>query len=329
VSSMNARSEGDEFALIQRYFQNLTSTRADVRLGIGDDAAVLAVPAGQELVVSTDTLVCDVHFPAATLPADIGFKSMAVNLSDLAAMGAEPRWATLALTLPEADPDFLGPFCAGFAESAQTHNVALVGGDLSRGPLSITVQIMGTVPGGSALLRGGARPGDQVWVTGELGSAALGLAVLQGRHSGNKQGLDACVLRLNRPEPRVRAGMLLRGVASAAIDVSDGLLTDLNHVLRASGVGARIELSRIPMGAALSALPAETERWQFALSGGDDYELCYTVAPPEAAGLVLRLEGSGCNASHIGSVTAGTGIRWVAADGAAVDFGARTGYQHF
>ncbi|OGT84934.1 MAG: thiamine-phosphate kinase [Gammaproteobacteria bacterium RIFCSPLOWO2_02_FULL_61_13] len=320
---------GDEYALIRRYFQNLTATRADVRRGIGDDAAVLAVPAGHELVVSTDTLINDVHFPAATLPADIGFKSMAVNLSDMAAMGAEPRWATLALTLPAAEPGFLEPFCAGFAESAQAHNVALVGGDLTRGPLSVTVQIMGTVPAGSALLRSGARPGDQIWVTGELGSAALGLAVLQGRHAGNAPGLDACVRRLNRPAPCVQVGLLLRGVATAAIDISDGLLTDLGHVLRASGVGARVELSSIPMGVALSALPDASARWQYALGGGDDYELCYTVASGEAAGLASRLKASGCHASHIGSVTAGDAIAWIGADGVAVDFGARTGYQHF
>ena len=320
---------GEEFALIQKYFHNLTAARADVVRGIGDDAAVLAVPAGHELVVSTDILICDVHFPAATQPADVGFKSMAVNLSDMAAMGAEPRWATLALTLPAADPGFLGPFCAGFAESAQAFDVALVGGDLTRGPLSITVQIMGTVPAGSALTRSGARPGDQIWVTGELGSAALGLSVLQGRQRAMEPGLTDCVRRLNRPQPRVQAGLLLRGVASAAIDISDGLLTDLQHLLRASGVGARIELSTIPMGVALSALPGEAERWQFALGGGDDYELCYTVAPAQAATLAQYLKTSRCTASYIGNVTGGSGIAWIAAGGGAVDFGARTGYQHF
>lgn len=320
---------GDEYALIQRYFQNLTATRADVRRGIGDDAAVLAVPAGHELVVSTDTLINEVHFPAATLPADIGFKSMAVNLSDMAAMGAEPCWVTLALTLPAAEPGFLEPFCTGFAESAQAYHVALVGGDLTRGPLSVTVQIMGTVPAGSALLRSGARPGDQIWVTGELGSAALGLAVLRGRHCGNAPGLDACVRRLNRPAPCVQAGLLLRGVASAAIDISDGLLTDLGHVLRASGVGARVELSCIPMGVALSALPDESARWQYALAGGDDYELCFTAPPAAADGIKARLGDCGCTATRIGIITAGSGVQWIGSDGVAVDFSASTGYQHF
>ena len=320
---------GDEYALIRRYFQDLTAARDDVVRGIGDDAAVLTVPAGHELVVSTDTLVCDVHFPAATAPADIGFKSLAVNLSDLAAMGAEPRWATLALTLPAADASFLEPFCRGFAESARDQCVALVGGDLTRGPLSITVQIMGTVPAGAALLRSGARPGDQIWVTGELGSAALGLALVQGRHPGLGSEFDACVRRLNRPEPRVHAGLLLRDVASAAIDVSDGLFTDLNHVMRASGVGAQVELARLPLGAALMALSGEPERWQYALGGGDDYELCYTVPAAQAAGLAWRLQASGCAATCIGAVTTGTGVRWLSAGGAPVDFSGSTGFQHF
>lgn len=319
----------DEYALIRRFFQNLTAARGDVLHGIGDDAAVLAVPPGHELIVSTDTLVCGVHFPVATLPADIGFKSMAVNLSDLAAMGAEPRWATLALTMPDADPGFLELFCHGFAESAQAHGVALVGGDLTRGPLSITVQMMGTVPAGSALLRSGARPGEQIWVTGELGSAALGLEVLQGRHAGKGPGVDACVLRLNRPEPRVQAGLLLRGVASAAIDISDGLLTDLNHLLRASGVGARIDLARIPLAPAVAALVDLERRWQLALGGGDDYELCFTAPVAAAAKIGSRLENCGCKGTQIGSIAAGSGASWINLDGKRVDFSTQSGYQHF
>ncbi len=320
---------GDEYALIQRFFQNLTGARGDVSHGIGDDAAVLKVPDGHELVVSTDTLVVDVHFPAATTAADIGFKSLAVNLSDLAAMGAEPRWATLALTLPAADPGFLEAFCRGFAELARAHGVALVGGDLTRGPLSITVQIMGTVPNGTALLRSGARPGDQIWVTGELGSAALGLAVIQGLHGDRGPDLDACVQRLHRPEPRVGAGLLLRSVATAAIDVSDGLLTDLKHVLRASGVGARVELGSLPLGPVLMALSDENARWQYAIGGGDDYELCYTVSESGAKALAVRLRSSGCRATRIGTITQETGLHWFAAGGAPVDFASRSGYQHF
>lgn len=321
-------SEG-EYALIERYFRNLTADRGDIRVGIGDDAAVLQVPAGQELVVSTDTLVSGVHFPVSTAPADIGFKSLAVNLSDLAAMGAEPRWATLALTLPDADPQFLEPFSRGFGECADQHGVALAGGDLARGPLSITVQIMGTVPAGTALVRGGARPGDQVWVTGVLGAAALGLAVVQGRHGGGGADIDVCVRRLLRPEPRVGAGMMLRGTATAAIDLSDGLLTDLQHVMRASGTGAQVSLGALPLPAALRMLPDEQGRWHYALCGGDDYELCYTVPQASAAGLAARLRAGGNAATCIGTVTAAPGIRWISPVGTEVDFGGATGYQHF
>lgn len=318
---------GDEFALIERYFRGLTPARADVHTGIGDDAAVLDVPPGHELVVSTDTLVAGVHFPVSTPPADIGWKSLAVNLSDLAAMGAEPRWVTLALTLSGADDEFLGPFCRGFADCAAPQGVALVGGDLTRGPLSITVQIMGTVPAGMALLRSGARAGDAIWVTGELGGAALGLVMVQGRHGGAVD--DDCVQRLNRPVPRVQAGLALRGQATACIDISDGLLTDLGHVLRASEVGARVELARLPLAPAVAALAVASQRWPLALGGGDDYELCFTAPAGADESVCAALKASGIGATCIGAVTAGSGAQWIGDDGRAVDFGPATGYQHF
>lgn len=317
---------GDEFALIEKYFRRLTADRPDVILGIGDDAAILAVPAGHELVVSTDTLVAGVHFPVTTAPADIGWKSLVVNLSDLAAMGADPRWVTLALTMPEADPAFLGPFCRGFADCAAPYGVALVGGDLARGPLSITVQMMGTVPAGTALRRSGARVGDGIWVTGELGGAALGLAMVQGRHAG---AVDvACLRRLNRPVPRVQAGLALRGLATACIDISDGLLTDLGHVLRASGVGARVELGCVPLDANVAALPA-SQRWALGLRGGDDYELCFTAQAGAATQVAERLAAAGCRATRIGVVTSDPDVNWVDANGTRVEFGVETGYQHF
>lgn len=318
---------GDEFALIEKYFRRLTADRPDVILGIGDDAAILAVPAGHELVVSTDTLVAGVHFPDSTAPVDIGWKSLAVNLSDLAAMGADPCWVTLALTMPGADAAFLEPFCRGFADCAAPHGVTLVGGDLTRGPLSITVQIMGTVPAGTALLRSGAKAGDAIWVTGELGGAALGLAMVQGRHRGAVD--DACVQRLNRPMPRVRAGLALRGLATACIDISDGLLTDLGHVLRASGLGARVELARLPLAPAVAALADAPQRRQLALEGGDDYELCFTAPAGAEERVRAVLSASGIGATRIGQVTSGSGVQWLDADGRAVDFGPATGYQHF
>lgn len=317
---------GGEQGLITRYFRGLTPARSDVHAGIGDDAAILAVPAGDELVVSTDTLVAGVHFPVSAAPADIGWKSLAVNLSDLAAMGADPRWVTLALTLPEATDEFLAPFCRGFAECAAPNGVALVGGDLTRGPLSITVQILGTVPAGSALLRSGAKAGDGIWVTGELGGAALGLAMVQGRHRGAVD--DACVQRLNRPVPRVQAGLALRGLATACIDISDGLLTDLGHVLRASGVGARVELSHLPLASTVAALP-EAQGREFALGGGDDYELCFTAPAGSEERVHAALKASGTGVTRIGAVTGGSGLQWVDADGRGVDFGTATGYQHF
>jgi thiamine-monophosphate kinase len=320
---------GGEQEIIERYFRGLTAARTDVRIGIGDDAAVLQVPAGAELVVSTDTLVAGVHFPPATDPGDIGFKSLAVNLSDIAAMGAAPRWALLALTLPAAESGFLELFCRGLAECAAAHGVALVGGNLARGPLSVTMQILGTVPAGAALLRGGARPGDQIWVTGMLGAAALGLAVIEGRHAATGPAIDDCVQRLLRPMPRVAAGLALQGVAHGAIDISDGLLTDLQHVLRESRVGARVDLAGLPLPEALRALPDARARWQYALCGGDDYELCYTAPASAAERAAAAVRATGAAATCIGVITEEPGLRWLLPDGATVDFGAASGYQHF
>jgi thiamine-monophosphate kinase len=320
---------GAEEEIIRRYFRGLTASRTDVRVGIGDDAAVLHVPEGMDLVASTDSLNPGIHFAEGSDAADIGFRSLAVNLSDIAAMGAEPRWALLALTLPQAHAEFLEPFCRGLKECANGHGVALVGGNLSRGPLSITVQVLGTVPAGMALLRSGARQGDEVWVSGVLGAAALGLAVLEGRHAGAGPGVDACMRRLQRPLPRIDAGCALRGVAHAAIDISDGLLTDLGHVLRESGVGAEVNLADLPIPEALAALPDVRARWQFAIAGGDDYELCYTVRPANAEAAAAAVRATGVAATRIGVVTAEPGLRWLSPAGEVVDFGAATGYQHF
>jgi thiamine-monophosphate kinase len=317
---------GDEYRLIEKYFRRLTAPRTDVVLGIGDDAAVLAAPVGAELVVTTDTLIAGVHFPASASPFDIGWKALAVNLSDIAAMGAEPRWVTLALTMPEADPAFLESFCRGFADCAMPHGVALVGGDLTRGALSITVQAMGAVPAGRAMRRAGARAGDDIWVTGELGGAALGLAIVQGRE--NSAGRESCVQRLNRPVPRVPAGLALRALATACIDISDGLFTDLGHVLRESGAGARVDLARIPLPAAVAELDAD-ERWLLALGGGDDYELCFTAPAGAGERVHAALETAGVAATCIGVVTAGSCVQWLEGDGRVVDFGPATGYQHF
>jgi thiamine-monophosphate kinase len=312
-----------EFALIERIRARVRA-RPDVVCGIGDDAALLRVPPGHELVVTCDTLISGVHFPPETAPADIGWKALAVNLSDLAAMAATPAWCTLALTLPEADPDWLDAFLDGFLELAQRHEVALVGGDTTRGPLSMTVTAHGWVPEGLALRRDGARAGDEVWVTGSIGDAAGALA--QWRAGGPASA--KLRHRLDRPTPRIDAGLALRGLATAGIDLSDGLAADLGHVLRASGVGARIDLGRLPTSRTLADHFDEARRWPLQLSGGDDYELCFTA--PASAALAIEQAMAACEltATVVGVLVAEPGLRFTTPEGQ--DYApASAGFQHF
>jgi thiamine-monophosphate kinase len=324
-----------EFDLIALIRERCAIAREDVRLGIGDDAALLAVPAGQLLAVSTDTLVEGVHFPQSTKAYDIGWKALAVNLSDLAAMGATPAWATLALTLAQADPRWVGEFADGFAALAREFKLALVGGDTTQGPLTISVTVHGFVPDGSALLRSGARVGDAVFVTGTLGDAAAGLRCLDKNDREADRLLsvpagtrEALIERLNRPLPRVAQGLALRGRASACIDVSDGLLADLGHVCAASGVGAQIDVDALPKSSALlSVFDAEAQR-VFQVSGGDDYELCFTSAEGDALSLLGDLARSGCGATRIGRIVAEAGVRAHDSAGNSVAI-ARRGWEHF
>ncbi|HVF36135.1 MAG TPA: thiamine-phosphate kinase [Candidatus Saccharimonadia bacterium] len=306
-----------EFDLIELIRRECAHARDDVRVGIGDDGAVLTTRDGHDLVVATDTLVSGVHFPASTTPYDIGWKALAVNLSDLAAMGAEPAWATLALTLPTPDPAWVAAFAGGFAALARPHGVALVGGDTTLGPLTITVTVHGFVPRGAALLRSGARVGDLVCVTGELGDAAAAL-----------EHFDVAALRerLDRPVPRVRAGIALRGRASAAIDVSDGLLADLGRLCAASGVGARLDEAPPMSGALLQACTAAVALVH-AWTGGDDYELCFTL-PPESLVEVRGLPDKGVPIATLGRIVATPGVRVVDSRGNDVT-PARRGYEHF
>jgi thiamine-monophosphate kinase len=320
-----------EFRLIERIRELNAQSRDDVRIGIGDDAAVLAVPAGQELAVAIDTLVEGVHFPRGTAAVDIGWKALAVNLSDLAAMGASPAWALLALTLPDADAAFVEGFAEGFAKLAQSHRLALVGGDTTRGPLCISVAVHGFVPPGKALIRAGARVGDAVLVTGTLGDAAAGLHALQHPLSDDdgRSGLrDYLIERLNLPTPRLSAGAALRGQANACIDISDGLLADLNHICVASGVGAEIDAALLPRSSALMALYDEASALQFALSGGDDYELCFSVPAQRVADVQTDLSRLGCGVTRIGRIVEGGGVHVRGADGEwlATD---RPGWEHF
>ncbi len=262
-----------EFALIDRYFKR--PTRHTV-LGVGDDGAIVRPTPGMELVVSTDMLVAGTHFLPQVAPETLGWKTLAVNISDVAAMGAAPRWALLAAALPAADESWIAAFAKGFFACADAYGVDIIGGDTTRGPRNLCVTIFGEVPQGQALLRSGAKPGDEVWVSGQPGLAALGLAQLQGRCALPEPALTACLAALQQPQPRVALGLALRGLASAAIDVSDGLLADLGHILEASKVAATLHFPRLP-DAALRAGADEQLARDSLLSGGDDYELVFTA----------------------------------------------------
>jgi thiamine-monophosphate kinase len=317
-----------EFELIRRYF---TRDAPGARIGVGDDAAVLAARRGTELVVTTDLLLAGRHFERDAEPRALGHKALAVNLSDLAAMGAVPRWATLALALPRADPRWLAAFSAGFFALARRHRVDLVGGDTTRGPLAICVQAIGELPQGTALTRAGARPGDDVWVSGRLGDAALALAARRGglRLGARERALAA--RRLERPEPRVALGVRLRGIASAAIDVSDGLLADLGHICERSRVSAVIELARIPCLAALRARLSLAAARAALLAGGDDYELCFTAPPGRRAAVERAAAAAGTRVSRIGAVErarARAPVTVLDEEGRPVRTG-RAGFDHF
>jgi thiamine-monophosphate kinase len=317
-----------EFALIERFFAAAKLERPDVVLGVGDDCALLAVPAGRQLAVSLDVLVADRHFFADADPEGIGHKALAVNLSDLAAMGAEPAWATLGLTLPEADAGWLDGFCRGFFSLARQHGVQLVGGDTTRGPLAIAVQVHGFVEPGRALRRDGARADDRIFVTGTPGDAGLALAAARGEIEVSAPGAAYLRQRMERPVPRIGPGRDLVGLASAAIDVSDGLAQDLGHILRRSGVGARIDIDRLPASAALSAILDGDARVQTILSGGDDYELCFTVPPERLALLRERAAGWDCRCTEIGVIDTEPGLRCRRYDGSILQL-ERTGHDHF
>ena len=264
-----------EFELIRRFFTHRTP---GARLGVGDDAALVRARAGKELAIAADMLVEGRHFLAGADPKRLGHKALAVNLSDMAAMGATPRWATLALALPRVDSRWLAAFARGFMTLARRHRVDLVGGDTTRGPLAICVQIVGEVPAGQALRRDGATPGDDVWVSGRLGEAALALAQMEGRIRVPPRERRAFEQRLHAPTPRVALGVALRGIAHSAIDISDGLLADLGHICERSRVGASIEWEALPATPAARALAQTDAGAQALLAGGDDYELCFTAS---------------------------------------------------
>ena len=296
----------NEFELIRTFFARQDVARPDVAVGIGDDAALLQPPAGQQLAVTSDLLVSGVHFLPDADPYSLGHKALAVNLSDLAAMGAEPAWFMLNLALPKADANWLQPFCRGMFHLAREHNVQLVGGDTSRGPLTIAIEAHGFVPEGKALRRSGAKAGDRIYVTGTLGDAALALRHRLGGIRLPENDQAAVAGRLDRPTPRVREGLLLRGIAHSAIDISDGLLADLGHILEMSRVGARINLDKIPVSPVCRPHLREAG-WDMVLATGDDYELCFTVPEKSVAGLEQLRPASGFHC--IGAIEAEPGLR--------------------
>ncbi len=316
-----------EFALIDRYFRNCGIRRTDVRLGVGDDAALLDSPAGCDLVAAIDTLVDGVHFPPGCPAASVGHRVLAVNLSDLAAMGAKPAWALLALTLPNIDEAWLAEFAAGFSELARAHEVALVGGDTTSGPLTATVQILGHVPRAQALLRSGARPGDHVFVSGTPGDAAAGLAVVQGRLDGDRAATTYLRKRFLYPSPRMALGKYLRGYASACIDVSDGLLGDVGKLAHASGCGVELSYRELPVSEELVAAVGDERARELALTGGDDYELCFTVKPANVVKLRQEISPERWGYSLIGTVCEASGA--VVMDGGNVMEFSHSGYDHF
>lgn len=313
-----------EFQLINQYFKQRGSHQG-VTLGIGDDAALLNVPHGEMLVATTDTFIAGRHFPENTHPFAIGHKALAVNLSDLAAMGATPRWVLLAVTLPKAEPFFLQEFANGIFNLANQYKVAVVGGDTTKGELSITITALGTVPVGQAIRRDGAKVGDGIYVSGTIGDAGLGLQLALNQYQGktlNDEQKSYCRARLDFPQPRIMLGTALRGVASACLDISDGLAQDLGHILQASHVGAELYLEKLPFSPALLTLPVE-QALSLALNSGDDYELCFTIPDAKA----IEIVNAGIPIKRIGQIVAELGLK-ASYHGQMRNIN-KQGYQHF
>lgn len=315
-----------EFDLIRRYF---THAVKHTDLGVGDDAALLRCRPGMQLAVSTDMLVADTHFFADTDPYDLGWKALAVNVSDLAAMGAEPRWALLAVSLPQPDESWVAAFARGFLDCAHRFGVDLIGGDTTRGPLNLAVTIFGEVPAGKAVTRAGALAGDDLWVSGQPGRAALGLASLRGQLKLAPAGQLECLAALHRPQPRVALGLELREVASAMLDVSDGLLGDLAHLLERSGVGAVIDEAALPIAPLLACGANAAAARTALLSGGDDYELLFAAPSSARAKVQAAARTLDLAISRIGTLTDQAGQLLIRNPGGELSAQAPLGYDHF
>ncbi len=321
-----------EFELIRRFFVRQPKARgaaeSGVILGIGDDAAVLSLPPDTELIAAVDSIVAGRHFLPGTDARSIGHRALAVNLSDLAAMGATPAWATLALTLPGADAHWLERFSAGLLDLADEHGVALVGGDTTQGPLTVSVQLLGHVPRGMALRRDTAHPGDLLAVTGTLGDAGAGLAFASGRPAAIAcEATAALIQRFDYPSPRVQFGLAARGIASAAMDLSDGLAGDLPKLAQASGLAARVAVERLPLSDAMRLAVSASQAREWAVAAGDDYELLLAVPAARFAELAAAASRLNLRLTAVGELQAGSGVTW-SLDGR--DFQpACGGYDHF
>ena len=315
-----------EFDLIRRHF---TRPTRHTDLAVGDDAALLRAQPGMQLAVSTDMLVAGTHFFADTGPEDLGWKTLAVNVSDLAAMGATPRWAFLALALPGADEAWIAAFARGFFACADAHGVDLAGGDTTRGPLTLSVTIIGEVPQGEAITRAGGKAGDDLWVSGQPGMAALGLAALRGETQLSTAGRAACIAALQRPQPRIALGLALRGVATAMLDVSDGLLGDLDHILEYSGTGAIIDVGALPLAALRETGADEALARRCLLGGGDDYELLFAAPAARRADVDAISASLGLALHRIGALTSEPATLWLRQRDGRLVPGTRSGYDHF
>lgn len=318
--------EPGEFELIQHYFSEKRPYRGDVLLGQGDDCALVKVAPGTSLAVTTDTMVAGVHFDQHVPPKALGHKLVAVNLSDLAAMGADPAWISVAVTLPSVEPDWLEQFTAGMHELTGYYNCSLIGGDTTRGPMAFTVTAQGLIPQGQQLTRNGARPGDWIYVSGQLGDAAAALAAQRGDITVSSTAQSALEHRLFYPTPRVALGQALRGMATSAIDISDGLAADLGHILRQSDVGARLFVDHLPLSSHLMDVE-ESLRYRLALYGGDDYELCFTVDEESRGSLETTLAHLGVPFTCVGQIEKGNGIRFFDKE-QMIEISGK-GYQHF
>lgn len=315
-----------EFDLIRRHFDR---PAAHCDLAVGDDAALMRPRPGMQIAVSTDMLVAGTHFFADADPALLGWKTLAVNVSDLAAMGAEPRWALLAIALPAADEAWIAAFAGGLFDCAQAFDTDVVGGDTTRGPLNMTVTIIGEVPAGAAITRAGGQPGDELWVSGQPGLAALGLAALRGETVLTDAGRRRCVDALHRPQPRVALGLALRGLARAMLDVSDGLLGDLGHLLERSGVSAVVDVATLPLAALHDAGADGQLARRCLLSGGDDYELLFAAPPAQRAAILAAGARLQLPVHRIGTLTATAGELWLREADGRMQRAPAAGYDHF